>query len=893
MTSRDKQAPLLDRHVDGHEEPRPNLIGARQKFGRMNRLVKWFCPMAFAMFGFYCQSVGLHYATYTYVKRHYELKDSMSQETWAKEESLFEVLSDPLEHWLSADQKNIKLAWLDTVAALFPMFFCFLAFIDFVRPAQDSHALQCWTKTMTCAGFLFMIKGSLGAMTSVPDSSGWEVCSARLKEEGIAWMRQEHTFWDMLSVDFEWYFLWYHHPLRYCSDMMYSGHTFVVTLFALGCYEIVRIVVEGEMPPKKDKHFQCLGRFFKLSTDKKDQEVCADKVVAIVLCLLSFVAIGEQCLEIYCVMVSRFHYSMDVFMAIIITFLFYSNGAISVFAKQWEQRGLYFFVSWIPPLLNNPPSLSWMVFRGEESTADHWREHEVWNTRGDVFIPVCCVPFCMFSGRQHVYSDKGMKDILIAADVYKQNRKWLDNELKLDEGISLKDVKDILSEGLTRAPTTREMEFKTPDNTPKFKSERDGLPRARRSRVHTSVDKAFSKWLMPMLFMMLGFYLQSVGLHYATYSYVHGMLAKMDAVSHAEWRNNSKKLYERLYDPVEEASGSELAIHIGALDMIAAAIPAIFMALCAFDYLRHRKGQGKCIVLQIFTKVATCAGFLFIIKGCLGAMTTVPDSDGWDVCTARLGAEGIDWMKEDHSLLSMFALDFQWNVLWYHHPLRYCSDMMYSGHTFVVTLFALGCYEVTRVVLEKTERSKWFLLLKIVVLSGVALVAICEQAVEIYCVMRSRFHYSMDMFLAVIITFLFYTNGAIAVFSKLWEEQGFHIIYSFKDYLMKLLKKHEDMREIPLEDQASVKEWVTQEAWVTRGDIFLPPCCIPCCCLAGRQHVYSDESLTDAIEASGLLKSPITGKMDQTKLKVLQDELNMHEGISFDDLLRIKQSFMA
>merc|ERR1712048_1291789 len=92
---------------------------------------------------------------------------------------------------------------------------------------------------MTCAGLLFVTKGVLGAITIVPDSSGWNVSKDRLKSTGTAWMRSEHSIYDMFIIDFIWVYT-YHTPLRYCADMMFSGHTFVVTLFALGAYEITR-----------------------------------------------------------------------------------------------------------------------------------------------------------------------------------------------------------------------------------------------------------------------------------------------------------------------------------------------------------------------------------------------------------------------------------------------------------------------------------------------------------------------------------------------------------------------------------------------------------------------------------------------------------------------------
>merc|ERR1719460_1407437 len=113
---------------------------------------------------------------------------------------------------------------------------------------------------MICAGLLFGIKGSMDAMTTLPDSSGWKVCDGRLNDEGMQWLSEEHALWEFFILDYWWF--WRHHSLlRYCSDMMFSGHTFVVTLFALGCYEQLRIVLEADRdykaprraPPRRKK----------------------------------------------------------------------------------------------------------------------------------------------------------------------------------------------------------------------------------------------------------------------------------------------------------------------------------------------------------------------------------------------------------------------------------------------------------------------------------------------------------------------------------------------------------------------------------------------------------------------------------------------------------------
>jgi len=299
-----------------------------------------------------------------------------------------------------------------------------------------------------------------------------------------------------------------------------------------------------------------------------------------------------------------------------------------------------------------------------------------------------------------------------------------------------------------------------------FSTLRDSLDETVRSEV--------LKWILPMCYAMFGFYVQSVCLHFATYSYVHKYA--LDAEIPPDHNP-----YATLADPVEEAMG-ETPINIHSLDTVSSVFPMAFFVLTVFYATRkfgtsQRTRSMRLSMLQLWTKVMLCAGFLFITKGVIGAVTTVPDSSGWNVCKDRLKPEGVKWMKEEHSFWSMMVVDFEWNVLWYHHPLRYCSDMMYSGHTFVVTLFALGLYELIRVI-RPTENSKNAIIAKMVCLTGLTIVTIGEQMLEIYAVEKSHFHYTSDVLVALIMTFLFYTNGAIAVAAKLWSKRGINLFLS-------------------------------------------------------------------------------------------------------------------
>mmetsp|Transcript_101379 Transcript_101379/g.312705 ORF Transcript_101379/g.312705 Transcript_101379/m.312705 type:complete len:465 (-) Transcript_101379:13-1407(-) len=444
--------------------------------------LEWFIPTMYAAFGFYIQSVCLHWATYCYVHK-YALDPVIPPA-----QNPYAVLDDPVAD--NFKRENINLHYIDLAAGLIPMLFVGLMALEVAKLSKSKswdvyysarkalqmrkNLLLLWTKVMLCAGFLFTTKGIIGAVTTVPDSSGWKVCTARLKPEGVKYMKEEHTFWSMLVLDFAWNFLWYHHPLRYCSDMMYSGHTFVVTLFALGLYEYIRIV-----RPVRSKS---------TSTTTSSKSVIAffkkHAIVFNMVCLsaVALFAIGEQCIEVYAVLKSRFHYTSDILVALVMTFLFYTNGVIAISAKLWSQHGLTLLDDSFYHAPEDGDSKAWdeMLDAVEEGSKYYGdladtvpEEWEKLSSRGDIFIPPCCVPCCCLSGREHIYSDANVKAIIdqfVIGDAgkdpkkkeenLKQRRKlaeYLKRSMNFDEGVSMHNIKSKMSQVLQflrRTPTT-------------------------------------------------------------------------------------------------------------------------------------------------------------------------------------------------------------------------------------------------------------------------------------------------------------------------------------------------------------------------------------------------------------------------------------------------------
>merc|ERR1712014_254890 len=75
--------------------------------------------------------------------------------------------------------------------------------------------------------------------------------------------------------------------------------------------------------------------------------------------------------------------------------------------------------------------------------------------------------------------------------------------------------------------------------------------------------------------------------------------------------------------------------------------------------------------------------------------------------------------------------------------------------------------ENTRLALRGSSRC-----LRMSAVTVVFLLFLVQQSVEIYFVLRSRFHYTADVTMAVFVTYLLYTNGAIAIIAQWWLFPG-------------------------------------------------------------------------------------------------------------------------
>mmetsp|Transcript_9097 Transcript_9097/g.32227 ORF Transcript_9097/g.32227 Transcript_9097/m.32227 type:complete len:506 (+) Transcript_9097:158-1675(+) len=378
----------------------------------------------------------------------------------------------------------------------------------------------------------------------------------------------------------------------------------------------------------------------------------------------------------------------------------------------------------------------------------------------------------------------------------------------------------------------------------------------------------FIKWAFPMFVTGCCTFACMVLLHVGTYYYVHEMHMETHLFTRTKhmqsddfnvslsigWREDGNLTdahgraqslsFGSLNDPIHLAMGFS-QVDISMLDKIAACFPVIFVLMAV---LMDELG--------VWTKVMFCNALLAIWKGLFAAMTTVPDSKGWHECTVRLGDTGLRWMMEAKMDPMAFIKMELFGVNGVH--IRWCADMMFSGHTYFTTLYALGLYELAYLFTREWDKKY-----RVLCLGLVALIAIGEQVVEVYFVLLNRFHYTMDVVMAILLTFLFFTNSAIAEVCKRWvyfglggkkrkrwgKEMARWVARKREELVGELKKKgppyDTGMAMIPFKELGA------------DADVFVPPCCNPCCCLhikdgtfAGtRHHVYDDEDLGDMLFA--------------------------------------------
>lgn len=327
-------------------------------------LLRWFWPGFGLAFCFFIQNVCLHVATHYYVQWMYRLKKNLhhgGHEVTLSNETLSTSIEDGALHdafasWLGYHE--IPMAAMDYTSGIVP-----LVWLVAVILRRDLHL---WTKCCICGMFLALLKGVLGCTTIVPDSTGWKHCEARLGKAGVAYFKDDDNMnfgkdlWDSLKDVLILEITGAARKttggmrhIRYCADMVYSGHTYFVTLFALGNYDLLRKVTRNkeDFTPLQRQLLRFAGGF-----------------------VLTIFVLVDVCL----ILMNRFHYTIDVILAVVLTLLFYTNGAIAIAVEH-------------------------LAAEDKNEKCDCGRKKVEPTDESEFMLPPCCVPFCTISGRYYIH----------------------------------------------------------------------------------------------------------------------------------------------------------------------------------------------------------------------------------------------------------------------------------------------------------------------------------------------------------------------------------------------------------------------------------------------------------------------------------------------------------
>jgi hypothetical protein len=172
-----------------------------------------------------------------------------------------------------------------------------------------------------------------------------------------------------------------------------------------------------------------------------------------------------------------------------------------------------------------------------------------------------------------------------------------------------------------------------------------------------------------------------------------------------------------------------------------------------------------CRDVYMWAKVCVCFTCLNLGRAICHISTVVPDSQGWHACKERLTNFGArpDAMEE------MAAMTIDWRTMAFGSVtnlleaeakgMRYCGDMIYSGQTFVLLLFAMGTHEC----LKRNWPEYW----KVRILVSTLATAFATAASV--GTLLARYHYTIDVVLAVVLTALWYDSAAVAATCEWWK----------------------------------------------------------------------------------------------------------------------------
>jgi len=170
---------------------------------------------------------------------------------------------------------------------------------------------------------------------------------------------------------------------------------------------------------------------------------------------------------------------------------------------------------------------------------------------------------------------------------------------------------------------------------------------------------------------------------------------------------------------------------------------------------------------------------------------------------------------------------------------------------------AFGLHECVRWAMRSSE-GKSRVLTESLIISA----AILQQTIEIYFVLKSRFHYASDVVMAILLTHLLYTNVSIAVLANWWAMPGRKDIRS-------LQKRH-----------SGDGIFQNEKTWLWNGLQSEGSVSLGCFCFGtSRRWIYSHDQISEVFrdieKATEDLQTDNKFKMDSDTKHLLWDRMGL------------------
>uniref|UniRef100_A0A7S0AAA3 Sphingomyelin synthase-like domain-containing protein n=1 Tax=Pyrodinium bahamense TaxID=73915 RepID=A0A7S0AAA3_9DINO len=313
------------------------------------------------------------------------------------------------------------------------------------------------------------------------------------------------------------------------------------------------------------------------------------------------------------------------------------------------------------------------------------------------------------------------------------------------------------------------------------------------------------KWAAPLLAFLAALLLQSLWLHAATQRYVLWLERLGRAFSGGAGAAGPHGRTAGPHVPPAELLGprDNIANWLGPsdssklpLDIVAGAVPCVWLAVVV--------GQRN---LRLWTHTLLAGSLLVALKGFCAWVTLVPDPAGGEDCLDRLHPQARSHFQRQGGFPESIPI-----VLW-----LWVQDLVagmrsqrslvcaggFSGPSCVCTLFSLGLYDATRIRVRKM-RPHFRTLYHVASAVLLSIVVLVDAGLDL----AARRQTTLDVVLALVLALLLYGSPVVAMSADRFLLQGCPV-------------------------DADVK------AGCDAGDVVVPPCCLPFCCLHGRYFLHA------------------------------------------------------